>query len=225
MIHPPVIAVLEAIFGEEPLAAQSMHYFKPPSARGQAPHQDDYYLKTRPGKCVAAWMALDPADEENGGLLVVPGTQDLPVLCPHEADPQTSFTPDEVDLPEGLHPVPVRLGAGDALFFNGSIVYGSYPNSSRTRFRRSFISHYQNADARAPRFSPRDEAFRTGVWHNGSMKVRRGYRFELKPTPEIEGVFVVMAGHARFVWNKALRRNPALLYNAARVILQRGLAA
>ena len=28
------------------------------------------------------------------------------------------------------------------LFFNGSLIHGSYPNRSATRFRRAFICHY-----------------------------------------------------------------------------------
>jgi hypothetical protein len=39
-------------------------------------------------------------------------------------------------------PVPVDLKAGDVLFFNGSVIHGSYPNTSKTRFRRSLIFHY-----------------------------------------------------------------------------------
>ena len=142
LLHPRIIAVLEAIFGEAPLAAQSMLYFKPPTARGQALHQDDYYLKTSPGRCVAAWIALDPSDEGNGGMMVVPGTQDTPILCPHEADPALSFTRDEVDVPAGLRAVTVRLAPGDVLFFNGSLIHGSYPNTSTDRFRRAYIGHY-----------------------------------------------------------------------------------
>jgi len=30
----------------------------------------------------------------------------------------------------------------DVLFFNGSVIHGSYPNTSTTRFRRAFICHY-----------------------------------------------------------------------------------
>jgi len=74
-------------------------------------------------------------------------------------------------------------------------------------YHRVTGSPYQNAHARAPIFSSGDEALRTGVWYNGTMKARRGYRFKMKPTPGTERVFVVMAGHARFVWNKALRLN------------------
>ncbi len=142
LLHPAILEILSAVFGEDPLAAQSMLYFKPPTARGQALHQDDYYLKTKPGKCVAAWMALDACDEENGAMMIVPGTQDTPILCPHEADPTRSFTRDEVDPPTGLSPVTVRMAPGDVLFFNGSVIHGSYPNTSRSRFRRSYIGHY-----------------------------------------------------------------------------------
>src|SRR4051812_26877069 len=72
---------LAALLGEEPYAVQTMLYFKPPGARGQALHQDQFYLRVQPGTCMAAWMALDPCDEENGCMQVVPGTQDLPLLC------------------------------------------------------------------------------------------------------------------------------------------------
>jgi len=46
--------VLTDLFGEEPLAAQSMLYFKPPGAKGQALHQVNFYLKVEPGICIAA---------------------------------------------------------------------------------------------------------------------------------------------------------------------------
>ena len=34
------------------------------------------------------------------------------------------------------------MKAGDVLFFNGSLIHGSTPNTSATRFRRSLIFHY-----------------------------------------------------------------------------------
>ena len=39
------------------------------------------------------------------------------------------------------------MKAGDILFFNGSLVHGSYPNTSKDRFRRSLIGHYIVGDA------------------------------------------------------------------------------
>jgi ectoine hydroxylase-related dioxygenase (phytanoyl-CoA dioxygenase family) len=134
--------ILRDLFGEEVLAAQSMFYFKPPGARGQALHQDNFYLRVEPGTCVAAWIACDEIDRSNGGLEVVPGTHAMDLFCPEEADASVSFTRDYVAPPPGLKPVPVDLSRGDVLFFNGSLVHGSGPNATADRFRRSFICHY-----------------------------------------------------------------------------------
>jgi phytanoyl-CoA hydroxylase len=139
---------LTALCGDQaPYAVQTMVYFKPAGARGQALHQDQFYLRVQPGTCIAAWMALDDCDEANGCMQIVPGTHAIPVLCSTEADPAQSFTSDTVILPEGMTPVPVLMKAGDVMFFNGQVVHGSYPNTSRDRFRRALIGHYIEAQA------------------------------------------------------------------------------
>ena len=40
---------MTALLGIEPYAVQTMLYFKPAGGRGQALHQDQYYLKVQPG--------------------------------------------------------------------------------------------------------------------------------------------------------------------------------
>ena len=40
---------MTSILGREPYAVQTMFYFKPPGARGQALHQDQFYSARRPG--------------------------------------------------------------------------------------------------------------------------------------------------------------------------------
>ncbi|MEO8397968.1 MAG: phytanoyl-CoA dioxygenase family protein, partial [Chloroflexota bacterium] len=42
---------LMQLLGHEPYAVLTMLYFKPPGARGQALHQDNYFLKVQPGTC------------------------------------------------------------------------------------------------------------------------------------------------------------------------------
>ena len=138
---------LTGLTGIEPYAVQTMLYFKPAGARGQALHQDQYYLRVQPGTCLAAWLALDDCDVENGCLQVVPGTQNAPVLCTVKADTTQSFTDVTVPLGEGMQSVPVEMKAGDVLFFNGQLVHGSYPNTTTDRFRRSLIGHYIVGDA------------------------------------------------------------------------------
>ncbi len=155
LLDPRLEECLTAFLGSEPLAVQTMLYFKPAGARGQALHQDNFYLRAAPGTCMAAWLALDPCDEENGCMRVVPGSHDWPILCTTEADTSASFTNVTVPLPEGMNAVPVIMEAGDVLFFNGSVVHGSYPNVSEDRFRRSLIGHY--IESRAERVAEFDQ--------------------------------------------------------------------
>ena len=142
MLHPKLEPLLTALFAEEPVAVQSMFYFKPPKARGQALHQDNFYLRVKPGTCIAAWFAIDDADEENGGLLCVPNTHSHPIQCPEHSDMKESFTSEFVTPPPGSTAGLVPLRAGDVLFFNGNTIHGSGPNRSPSRFRRAFICHY-----------------------------------------------------------------------------------
>lgn len=149
MLDERIASVLQQFWSEPALAAQSMFYFKPPGARGQALHQDNFYLNVRPGTCCAAWVAVDDADPENGGMSVVPGSQTGGVRCPHLADMNASFTTEEVGVPSGLQAVPAVMKAGDVLFFGGEMIHGSTPNSSQERFRRAFICHYVPASTTA----------------------------------------------------------------------------
>jgi ectoine hydroxylase-related dioxygenase (phytanoyl-CoA dioxygenase family) len=142
MVDARLHAPLKGMMHDEPAAVQSMFYFKPPGARGQDLHQDNFYLRVKPDTCCAMWLAVDDADEENGGMVVVPGTHDMEIACPQPTDKTLFFTDHHVPVPEGKEAVPVRLKAGDVLFFNGSVIHGSYPNRSESRFRRAFICHY-----------------------------------------------------------------------------------
>jgi phytanoyl-CoA hydroxylase len=148
MIDRRLNEIMTALIGSEPFATQTMFYFKPPKARGQALHQDQYYLRAQPGTCIAAWMAVDPCDEANGCLQVVPGSHAWPVLCTVKADTTQSFTDVTVPIPTGTPVESVIMEPGDVLFFNGQVVHGSLPNSTSDRFRRALIGHYVQGDAR-----------------------------------------------------------------------------
>jgi ectoine hydroxylase-related dioxygenase (phytanoyl-CoA dioxygenase family) len=133
----------------DPYAVQTMLYFKPAGARGQALHQDNFYLRAQPSTCVAAWLALDDCDEENGCMQIVPGSHTWPLLCTITADTQKSFTDVTVPIPDDQEVRPVLMKAGDMLFFNGQLIHGSLPNTSSDRFRRALIGHYIQGDAEA----------------------------------------------------------------------------
>ncbi|PRY12598.1 phytanoyl-CoA dioxygenase family protein [Kineococcus rhizosphaerae] len=135
------------LLGEEPLAVQTMIYFKPPGARGQALHQDQRYLQVSPGTCVAAWLALERVDPANGCLRVVPGSHRVGVLCPVPSDTTRSFTSETVPVPEGMSVVDVVMEPGDVLFFHGNLIHGSDPNTTADRFRTVVVGHYATGGA------------------------------------------------------------------------------
>jgi ectoine hydroxylase-related dioxygenase (phytanoyl-CoA dioxygenase family) len=149
LCDPRINKQIQELTGFEPFAVQTMFYFKPAGARGQALHQDNFYLKASPSTCIAAWLAVDDCDEENGCLMVVPGSQNLPVLCLTKSDTSKSFTDVEVPVPDGMEVRPAIMKAGDVMFFNGQVIHGSNPNTSKDRFRRSLISHYVIGDCDA----------------------------------------------------------------------------
>jgi phytanoyl-CoA hydroxylase len=146
-LDPRIARTLSCLLDREAIATQTMIYFKPPKARGQALHQDQFYLRVQPGTCIAAWMALDPCSEENGCLRVVPGSHRWPLLCTIKADTSVSFTDVTVPIPDGTEVRSMVMEPGDVLFFNGQVVHGSGPNDSGVRFRRALIGHYVAGDA------------------------------------------------------------------------------
>jgi ectoine hydroxylase-related dioxygenase (phytanoyl-CoA dioxygenase family) len=172
MIDPRLCAAMVDLVGKEPYAVQTMFYFKPAGARGQALHQDNYYLRVQPGTCLAAWLAVDRCDEENGCLQLVPGSHKWPLLCTVRANTQESFTDVTVPIPEGTQVEPAVMDPGDVLFFNGSVVHGSFPNRSTDRFRRSLIAHYIEGDAQ-----------QVGTWYHPALRMD-GTPVELETSPK-----------------------------------------
>jgi phytanoyl-CoA hydroxylase len=167
MLDPRLGAVAWDLFGEEPIAGQSMFYFKPPGARGQDLHQDNFYLRVSPGTCIAAWLAVDDSDLGNGGLVVVPGTGGFDIACPEKADPKVSFALERVPPPPGKEPHIVPMRAGDVMFWSGGLIHGSYPNASLDRFRRALIFHYMPMSC-----SEINEIYKPLVRFDGSVVVK-----------------------------------------------------
>ena len=175
MLHERIGDVLRELMQDEPIAAQSMFYFKPTGAKGQALHQDNYYLRVSPFTCVAAWCAIDPSRPENGGMSLVPGTRDYALQCPRLGDDTPehvrsgSFTHDYVAPPAGTEAVPCVMEPGDVLLFNGSVIHGSGPNDHESLWRRSFICHYMPSAAT----EIADWYHEYGLWNFAGERVER----------------------------------------------------
>lgn len=171
MLNPHVLDVVEALIGPDVYALQSMMFLNPPGKGGQGWHQDACYIKTHPDTLIGAWFALERADEDNGCLWVVPGSNHEPVYPPEEVGGGNIHAVDAFkDLHKVNHvshlddavntlsrvvaqyppPVPVVLEPGDVLFFDSHLFHRSYPNKTDDRFRRSYVCHYCNARSWVP---------------------------------------------------------------------------
>jgi ectoine hydroxylase-related dioxygenase (phytanoyl-CoA dioxygenase family) len=147
-LNPAVMDVLVELLGREALGAQTMYYYKPPGAKGQGMHQDNFYLLAAPATCIAAWTPIDDATEENGCLWVVPGSHRHDIHCPKvgESKPWNNYGDSHINpFPRETKPVPVPVNRGQTLFFGGNLIHGSGPNRSKDRCRRTFIGHYVDA--------------------------------------------------------------------------------
>jgi len=143
-LNARVAAVLEELLRKPALGAQTMYYFKPPGAKGQGMHQDNFYLLSKPATCIAAWTAIDTSDLDNGCLYVVPGSHRGNILCPEAGGEKwMSYGDTHINkFPRDQKPVPVIVKRGETMFFGGNLIHGSGPNRTTDRWRRTFIGHY-----------------------------------------------------------------------------------
>ena len=170
LLHPRILGVLEAIIGPDVLALQSMLFFKQPGQPGQGYHQDSYYIPTLPDTLCGAWLALEPATEENGCMWMVAGSQCEPIYPDldgvtengdwglRDIEPIAAAShPDEsvnrlarVARKYAGQEVKVEAQPGDMVFFNGHILHRSHANRSKTQSRHTFVGHYCNARSLVP---------------------------------------------------------------------------
>lgn len=144
LTHPNVADALKLLLGAPAFGVQTMYYYKPPGAKGQGMHQDNFYLLAQPATCIAAWTAIDSADLDNGCLYVVPGSHRSDILCPSEnSERWLNYGDSHISkFPRDTTPIPVPVRRGQTMFFGGNLIHGSGPNRTKDRSRRTFIGHY-----------------------------------------------------------------------------------
>ena len=170
LLHPRILDVLAAIIGPDVLALQTMLFFKQPGQPGQGYHQDSYYIPTLPDTLCGAWLALEPATEENGCMWMVAGSQCEPIYPDLDGVTENGDwgLRDIQPIAAASHPdeslnrlarvarkyagreVKIEAQPGDVVFFNGHILHRSHDNRSKTQSRHAFVGHYCNARSVVP---------------------------------------------------------------------------
>ncbi|WP_248926675.1 phytanoyl-CoA dioxygenase family protein [Paenibacillus hamazuiensis] len=137
--HPSILNAMEKLFGEKPKLAQDQAILKPPSGGAEKPwHQDMAYGNLAYDKSVIGiWIALDPAELDNGCMHVIPYSH-REGATPHYAVRDWQLCDVSVKVE---HDVAVPLKPGGALIFSGLLHHGTPPNFS-TKRRRSLQIHY-----------------------------------------------------------------------------------
>lgn len=150
---PQVASILSKLVSPNVKCMQTMLFMKAPGKKGQAWHQDEYYIPTRDRSLTGVWLALDNASQENGCLWVIPGSHSDGYLRKRISYQGDEFA--DVDMCD-LSPYtekdfkPLEVSAGSIVFFNGYLLHMSLRNKSTDQFRRALVSHYSSAESLLP---------------------------------------------------------------------------
>jgi ectoine hydroxylase-related dioxygenase (phytanoyl-CoA dioxygenase family) len=167
--------VLESIIGPNVKGFFSQFFIKHAGMPGTAWHQDELFLPTRDRSLTSMWIALDPANDENGGMRFVPGSHKAGYfwpMRPHHSD-ELDHVEEAYGFPGLESAVTVELAPGSAVVFSGYVLHSSGRNRTMDGFRRSLL--YQYASAETPiAFHPRAEPV-SNYFDNRDFVLVRGF--------------------------------------------------
>jgi ectoine hydroxylase-related dioxygenase (phytanoyl-CoA dioxygenase family) len=146
--HPAISAAFKEIVGGDVCCIQTLAYSK--SSR-QGAHSD-YYLVSPPyvgnydrDTLCASWIACEDSDEENGALIIYPGSHKI--KKPRLEDLNNDYglyvkALQDACANSGIEPKTFRAKKGDVLIWHGDFIHaGGIPKDAQ-RTRASYVCHY-----------------------------------------------------------------------------------
>ncbi len=144
ILHPPLLEIAVQILGPDVRFWWDQGINKAPGAGSViAWHQDNGYQEGRTQEYLTCWLALDDSSLENGGLLVVPGSQEEG-LRKHEWQGVHAVIPDGESLAD--HAIALDAQAGEILIFSSHLVHQTVGNKTLDKNRRAWVIQYCRAD-------------------------------------------------------------------------------
>ncbi|XP_053799850.1 phytanoyl-CoA dioxygenase, peroxisomal [Vidua chalybeata] len=150
---PEVLKYVECFTGPNIMAMHTMLINKLPDSDKQTflhpMHQDLHYFPFRPAsRIVCAWTAMERAHQDNGCLVVQPGTHKT-ALKPHgypEWEGKTNrLFHGLLDEEEKIPKVHLVMEKGDTVFFHPLLIHGSGINRT-SGFRKSISCHFASSE-------------------------------------------------------------------------------
>ncbi|MEM9838848.1 MAG: phytanoyl-CoA dioxygenase family protein [Pseudomonadota bacterium] len=149
MLHSDVTAFLAEAIGGAPTCIQTLTYSH---SSQQSAHSDKHLVSPRAAGAynretlIASWIALEPADDANGALIVWPGSHRLPKkrLRDDFSGKYGAYVAylETLCADEGIEPIRFHAQQGDVLFWHGDLVHGGGEITDKSRTRKSLVSHY-----------------------------------------------------------------------------------
>lgn len=151
--HPKIVGILTEIVSQNVKCMQSMLFVKGPGKKGQAWHQDEYYIPTRDKSLIGVWIAVDNVDVENGCLWVIPGSHSdgyIRKRIPYTGNDYADIDVNDLSPYTQKDAIPVEVNKGSVVFFNGYLLHSSLANKSKERSRMALVNHYMSAESMLP---------------------------------------------------------------------------
>ena len=140
---PTIVGAMQQLMGPDLKLFRGDVLMKPPlvgSAKGM--HQDSPYWPIEPMALWSCWMPFEPATEENGCMMAIPGSHRRGPL-PHVSVTDDYVVPEEHYDPDDVASVPME--PGDGLLFHSLLLHETSENRSESA-RRAITMSYMSAE-------------------------------------------------------------------------------
>ena len=144
--QPRLLDLVEPLLGPD-LALWTVHcFYKPAKIGSRTPwHQDAQYWQMQPVVTASIWLALEPVDQGNGCMQVMPGTHTENNYSHHEIDKENENAALHLEVDENLidesKAVPVELNTGECSVHHSHLLHGAVANKSN-RSRNGLVMRF-----------------------------------------------------------------------------------
>ncbi len=156
--NPELNKILEFLMGKDITLFSSINFMQ---GSGQRAHSDEFHMTTYPhANIIAAWIALEDVDEDNGTLFYYPGSHKLPyimnkdfgnegtkyLLGPKDYDAYEDKIAEVIEE-QNIKYETFHAKKGDVLIWHANLLHGGLPVKKPNSTRRSMVFHYYANDA------------------------------------------------------------------------------
>jgi len=155
---PELMNMINLLMGKQMDLFQSINFL---TGSEQRTHSDSVHMSTFPyGNIIAAWIALESTDANNGPLHYYPGSHKLPYVVNKDynnsgsglflGDKPYNAYEDKIASIVTDHSFERKLlfaEPGDVLLWHSNLLHGGEPHHDKSKTRKSLVTHYYAEDA------------------------------------------------------------------------------